>query len=198
MGAYGEHADHLLERGYAPLPIVPGSKRPGYRVAGMWIGLSNWQRRLNSGPPPEAERRRWAASDAGVGVLGGYRGLVAVDIDTEDPAIRQAIDEVLPPSPVSKRGAKGETRFYHGPGVNSQSFKLVDGKVKPSLTSSPPADKRCCRRRQAVRVDRRRVARGPRARGAARAACRHRGADRRGAGAVRLARRAGTARGRQR
>jgi hypothetical protein len=127
MGPYAEHADRLLERGYAPLPIMPGSKRPGYYVAGMWIGLANWQRRFNSGPPSDTERRRWGANGAGLGVLGGYRGLVAIDLDTEDPALVNAILAVVPPSAIRKRGARGETRFFHGPGIKSQSFD-IDGR----------------------------------------------------------------------
>jgi Bifunctional DNA primase/polymerase, N-terminal len=122
-GPYAEHADRLLERGYAPLPIPPGSKKPGYYVAGMWIGLANWQKRFNSGVPSDIERRRWAANGAGVGVLGGYRGLVGVDIDTDDE-IAETILAVLPSSPVRTRGARGQTLFFHGPGIRSQSFDI--------------------------------------------------------------------------
>jgi len=52
MGAYAQCAERLIERGFAAVPIMPGTKRPGHFVCGMWIGLSNWQRRFNGGPPP--------------------------------------------------------------------------------------------------------------------------------------------------
>ena len=52
MGAYAQCAERLIERGFAAVPIVPGTKRPGFFFAGMWIGLANWQRRFNGGPPP--------------------------------------------------------------------------------------------------------------------------------------------------
>jgi len=48
----------------------------------------------------------------GVGVALGYEGLVAVDIDTEDPSVREAVRSVIPASPVAKFGARGRTDFY--------------------------------------------------------------------------------------
>ena len=107
MGAYAQCAERLIERGFAAVPIMPGTKRPGFFFAGMWIGLANWQRRFNGGPPPESERERWAAGDAGVGVVAGQasHGLIAVDIDSEDPAIQATLRTVLPPTHVRKTGA---------------------------------------------------------------------------------------------
>ena len=117
MGAYAQCAERLIERGFAAVPIMPGTKRPGFFFAGMWIGLANWQRRFNGGPPPATERERWAAGDTGVGVVAGQasHGLIAVDIDSEDPAIQATLRTVLPPTHVRKTGARGETLFYHGP-----------------------------------------------------------------------------------
>ena len=40
-------APRFIERGFAAVPIMPGTKRPGFFFAGMWIGLANWQRRFN-------------------------------------------------------------------------------------------------------------------------------------------------------
>ena len=53
---------------------------------------------------------RWPA--AGVGVALGYNGVIAVDFDTDDPVIIEAIEAALPPSPVRKRGSKGYSRNY--------------------------------------------------------------------------------------
>ena len=132
MGAYAQCAERLIERGFAAVPIMPGTKRPGFFFAGMWIGLANWQRRFNGGPPPATERERWAAGDAGVGVVAGQasHGLIAVDIDSEDPAIQAALRTVLPPTHVRKTGARGETLFYHGPGIaQSQSWNIAGKRV---------------------------------------------------------------------
>src|SRR5262245_14026227 len=132
MGAYAQCAERLIERGLAAVPIVPGTKRPGFFFAGMWIGLSNWQRRFNGGQPPATERERWAAGDTGVGVVAGQasHGLIAVDIDSEDAAIQAALQNVLPPTNVRKTGARGETLFYYGPGITqSQSWNIAGKRV---------------------------------------------------------------------
>ena len=132
MGAYAQCAERLIERGFAAVPIVPGTKRPGFFFAGMWIGLANWQRRFNGGPPPATERKRWAAGDTGVGVVAGQasHGLIAVDIDSEDAAILAALQNVLPPTNVRKTGARGETLFYYGPGITqSQSWNIAGKRV---------------------------------------------------------------------
>src|SRR5262245_10474912 len=132
MGAYAQCAERLIERGFAAVPIMPGTKRPGFFFAGMWIGLANWQRRFNGGPPPATERERWAAGDTGVGVVAGQasHGLIAVDIDSEDPTIQAALQNVLPPTHVRKTGARGETLFYYGPGITqSQSWNIADKRV---------------------------------------------------------------------
>ena len=39
MGAFETHAESLIEHGYAAIPIMPGSKVPGYRCAGLWVPL---------------------------------------------------------------------------------------------------------------------------------------------------------------
>ena len=132
MGAYAQCAERLIERGFAAVPIMPGTKRPGHFVCGMWIGLANWQRRFNAGPPPESERERWAAGDTGIGVVAGQasHGLIGIDIDSEDPAIRAALTGILPPTPVRKIGARGETLFYHGPDIEqSQSWDIGGRRV---------------------------------------------------------------------
>jgi hypothetical protein len=54
MGPYAIYGEKLIERGYAAVPIMPGTKRPGFIFANMAIGVSNWQSRFNNGPPPEA------------------------------------------------------------------------------------------------------------------------------------------------
>jgi hypothetical protein len=132
MGAYAQCAERLIERGFAAVPIMPGTKRPGFFFAGMWIGLANWQRRFSGGPPPESERERWATGDTGVGVVAGQasHGLIAVDIDSEDPAIQAALKNVLPPTHVRKTGARGETLFYHGPEITqSHSWNIAGTRV---------------------------------------------------------------------
>src|SRR5262245_9398706 len=106
MGAYQEISERLIERGFAAIPIMPGTKRPGFLCAGMWVGLSNWQKRYNNGPPPENERTRWGVGDTGIGVIGGdaSHGLIAIDIDSTDAGIQAAVLAVLPSTDVRKIG----------------------------------------------------------------------------------------------
>ena len=47
MGVYADIGDRLIERGFAAIPIIPGTKKPGFLHAGVWVGLSNWQKRFN-------------------------------------------------------------------------------------------------------------------------------------------------------
>ena len=121
----------LVERGYATIPIMAGSKAPGFYCAGLWVPLSGWQRRYLHGRTPNyMDHNLWGSGNAGIGVVGGKasHGLVAIDIDTDDPAIKVAIVKVLPPTPVRKIGAKGETAFYFGPDIMTSRSWNIDGK----------------------------------------------------------------------
>lgn len=109
---YNSIAPRLVAMGYAAVPILPGSKVPGARHGGQWVAESGWQRFCHR-LPTKHELAAWATwPDAGVCVVLGFGGVIAVDIDTDDPELTEAIMSVLPPSPVGKRGAKGATYFY--------------------------------------------------------------------------------------
>jgi len=101
-----------VELEYSVIPILPHSKRPGRYVNGVWEGLANWEtyaERL----PTEKELEAWEKwPDAGVGLLTGeISGVVACDFDLRED-IHRELEQVLPPSPVRKVGAKGYTAFY--------------------------------------------------------------------------------------
>ena len=137
-GGYAQVGAKLVERGYAAIPVMPGTKRPGHMRGGEWIGMTDWRDKYTKRPPSQFEIDIWSRTEAGVCVVcgPGSRGLVAIDIDTEDQLVVAALEAVLPASPVSKRGQKGETRFYLCPdieewnGTPSPSFNLPteDGK----------------------------------------------------------------------
>jgi len=104
----------LVDQGFSAIPCRPGTKRPGEVRFGEWYGLMDWSRFCDR-LPTEYEvpiYEKW--KDAGVCLVLGFAGVVAVDIDTDDPTISDAIMSVLPPSPVAKRGQKGRTLFYRG------------------------------------------------------------------------------------
>lgn len=89
-----------LENGLALIPLVTGEKRPA---------IPGWQEfceRL----PTEVEALLWDSSNyVSYGVtLGPANNLLAIDIDSDDVKVLNAVK----PSPVRKRGRKGETRFF--------------------------------------------------------------------------------------
>jgi hypothetical protein len=133
MGAYEQYSKPLVERGYATIPIMPGSKAPGYCCAGLQVPLAGWQKRYLHGRQPNyMDHNLWGNGDSGIGVVGGEasRGMVAIDIDTDDIAIKTAIVKVLPATPVKKIGAKGETVFYYGPDITaSRSWNINNKRV---------------------------------------------------------------------
>jgi hypothetical protein len=129
MGAFAQIAERLIERGYGALPIIPGTKRPGVLSNGQWIGLPRWQTRFRNRAPSETELQHWSEGDTGVGVLGGFGGMVAIDVDTDSAEIRAAIDAVLPGTTVRKVGRRGETLFYYAPHIASSKRWLIDGEV---------------------------------------------------------------------
>jgi hypothetical protein len=132
MGAYAQIGQALVQRGYAAIPIIPGSKTPGFLRGRTWVKLTGWSQKFSNGLPTKREQELWSAGDTGVGVVAGppSNSLVAVDIDTDDDAIRAALRGVLPSTPVRKRGAKGETLFYHGPTVSeSKSWNVNNRRV---------------------------------------------------------------------
>ncbi|WP_198293024.1 bifunctional DNA primase/polymerase [Methylobacterium sp. WSM2598] len=151
-GAYGQVGARLVERGYAAIPIIPGTKRPGLPLAdGSWIGMDDWQARFRHRLPVDVEIDRWSDSDAGVGIALGppSGGVVSADIDTDDPEIRAAILGVLPATTVGKAGQKGETLFYRGsakfpsrafnvPGPGGKPVRVLDLLGQGKQTVLPP------------------------------------------------------------
>ncbi|NGQ93296.1 bifunctional DNA primase/polymerase [Rhodobacter sp. HX-7-19] len=79
---YGEVALKLLDNGYEPLPLVPGTKRPCVKA---------WQQ-ISIG---EAQVRSWVRTfpNAGVGLRTG--NLVGIDIDVLDPDIAHQMGRIV-------------------------------------------------------------------------------------------------------
>jgi hypothetical protein len=121
----------LIERGYAPIPIIPGTKKPGFFNGCEWVGLVAWQTRFNKRTPTKQQLAIWSTREAGIGVIGGpaSRGMVGFDIDTDEPMIRAALDEILPASPVRKIGRRGETLFYFAPHIAKSRKWLIAKQV---------------------------------------------------------------------
>lgn len=111
---YALHGERIADLGYSVIPCRPGSKRPGDYKAGNWYGRFDWSQYCDRAPT-EYELRTWTRwPDAGLCVALGFNDVIAVDVDTDDDAMRAALSAVLPHSTVTKRGEKGFTAFYRG------------------------------------------------------------------------------------
>lgn len=127
-------AQQLVENGYAPLPIAPRSKAPGtVDRRGKPFGLKDWSRFCDE-PAREWQIEKWARADGlGIGVACGFGGLLALDLDTDDPAILSAIMKAIPHSDFAKKGAKGETLFFvAAEAIQSEAINLPTGELDVS------------------------------------------------------------------
>lgn len=119
---FANSAANYREMDLAVMPCSPGTKFPGrYGAADGWATAYDWQKYCDR-LPSEFETTIWDRwPDAGICLALGRSSapaglqLIAVDIDSEEPAVVDAIRSALPGSPVRKRGAKGETEFYLAP-----------------------------------------------------------------------------------
>lgn len=133
ISAFATIAQHLVERGYSCVPIMPGGKAPGEMRRGEWTLMCDWPRFANR-RPSKYEIEIWSTwPRAGVGLIAGpaSRHLIGIDIDTDDERVHAAIINALPPSNFVKRGQKGDTRFYRAPSIDkSKSWNVISGEGK--------------------------------------------------------------------
>jgi hypothetical protein len=124
---YNKFAPQLMERGYFPLPIAPGSKAPHRYIPSknkfeLFVG---WNERPDPITTPQP--------GAGIGVRLG-RGVVALDYDNEEAALR--VSEIMGGSPVNKAGVMAWTEFYRtGSGVASEDFVDENGELMLQVLS---------------------------------------------------------------
>jgi AAA domain/Bifunctional DNA primase/polymerase, N-terminal len=129
---YDEHAPRLVERGFFPLVIGPGVKKPQHHVPslGEFHDTSNWtneRRPIDTSPQPGAGIGLRCGKQPG----GGY--VTGIDWDNEDAAIA-ALDSF--PSTTSKTGKRGLTTFYYSEEpVPSRDF-LINGVMAVQVLST--------------------------------------------------------------
>jgi hypothetical protein len=101
--------------------------------------MTQWQAKWSAElPVTEEEFEKWCVSDAGIAILLGQISgdAVGIDIDTTDPKIHTAILEAIPPSPVRKQGAKGETLFYRASEpLPSKTWKIAGETIVELLST---------------------------------------------------------------
>ena len=141
------HAD-LAPLGYTVLPLIPHDwmqhqgrgKCPGEYRSNAWQGLSRWQRFRDAAPSAFETGlwSKWPNANAGV-VCGTSVGaglhVVVLDFDADDCDVLDTLLRAAPASPMSKRGAKGESRFYvASKDLKTRSYDGPDGRILDVLT----------------------------------------------------------------
>lgn len=132
---YERRAYAYLERGYSVVPIAPGTKRPGqYSESEGWRGLFDWER-FNQRLPTDLELAIWYTwPRAGIGLLTGkLSGVIGLDRDYDAPGT-DALERMIPYTPVKKKGAKGYTAFFRYNGEKSCSFNIGGARVLDVLS----------------------------------------------------------------
>jgi hypothetical protein len=134
----------LYERGFNPIPIMPGDKKPGMMIGDDWRLFKGWNE-FCIDRPSQFQIDQWARWPmSGVGVALG-RGLICVDIDLEEAV--EPLRAILPVTPVEKRGRKGVSLFYRGDTevIRSKNFRtpervgLVDLLAEGKQSVLPPS-----------------------------------------------------------
>jgi hypothetical protein len=121
-------AQEYLDRGYSIIPEKYMKKTPCIKG---WTDFAHRQ-------PTQGELGSWKDiyGDQGMSVMTGkISGIVALDIDETRQEVLDILMPLLPPSPVVKVGAKGETRFFKFVGESSDILKL-GGKVVMEILST--------------------------------------------------------------
>lgn len=129
MSIFADNAPLYWGAGLPVIPLKPfDSDEKG---AGKAPVLNDWTK-YGAQFPSEAEQAVWLRSYANYNIglpFGAASGLCAIDIDTEDKSLIEAILEILPPSPWVRVGAKGMGLIYKWSG--QRNFKLAgeDGMI---------------------------------------------------------------------
>lgn len=128
MSIFNENARLYWGKGYPAIPLVSGQKRPA---------IQGWQEMANR-LPTEEEREIWLATfpNGNIGMpMGPASGLVAIDIDTDDPKVLEVIDGILPPSPWERVGKKGSVRIYRYSVEQTTRIKDANGSTLVEILS---------------------------------------------------------------
>jgi hypothetical protein len=104
-----------FEMGYSPIPVAFKGKNPT---------INEWQKFCES-PATQEQIEKWdQLKQTNIGITcGKASGIIVLDIDTDDKDFANK----LPPSPVRRRGQKGEARFFrYSTTIKSARFPFLD------------------------------------------------------------------------
>ena len=138
MNLYKEYADEFTEKGLSVIPDKFMMKQPA---------IKSWTDYCTRKPTPD-EIETWKTSfdSSNIAVcLGEASGIIAVDMDSEDPDIAELISRMTLDSPVAKVGSKGWTRFFrYHPTIQTDTLKhngsvVVEVLANGKKTTLPPS-----------------------------------------------------------
>ncbi|HRW60552.1 MAG TPA: DUF3987 domain-containing protein [Defluviicoccus sp.] len=117
----------LVDNGYAVIPIMPGTKKPGRFVAGAWRDYPGWTKHCTR-PTTDNELAIWSQwPDAGIGIAGGV--VAAVDIDIADGEVAVRIEtlarERLGGTPALRIGRAPKRLLVYRTDEPFKGFKLM-------------------------------------------------------------------------
>lgn len=148
MTPFASAAPDLIALGFSPIPLIPHDwmqhtgrgKCPGAYQSGGWQGMGKWQR-FRDTTPSAFELNLWLKwPGANIGLMCGTVArkdlhVVALDFDAKDPDALDTLLRAAPTSPMAKRGAVGQTRFYLAPKtLKSKPYDGPDGRLLDLLT----------------------------------------------------------------
>ncbi|MBZ9984094.1 MULTISPECIES: phage/plasmid primase, P4 family [unclassified Mesorhizobium] len=119
MTVFFDEAPKYWALGKPAIPLRAGFKNP-------WIDA--WQVFADR-MPTEREQHDWLRQKANGNIglpMGAASGVVAIDIDSEDPRVQRIVEQLLPKSPWRRVGRKGAVLAYRFEG--ERTFRIKDSK----------------------------------------------------------------------
>ena len=135
LSPYARDAWKYIERGFSVIPIAPGTKKPGeWSESRGWTGMPKWARYCDRLPTEHELPYFYKYPDAGIGLaLGKFTMIIGLDRDYNTKGT-DALEAIIPYSPVKKRGEKGYTAFFRYNGERSCSFNINGVRVLDILS----------------------------------------------------------------
>lgn len=117
---FADTAPKYWNVGLPAIPLMEKQKRPA---------INRWQLFADTFPTAD-EQRVWLETfpNGNIGLpMGPSSGLVALDIDTDDPVVLRVLEDILPKSPWTRIGKKGMVRVYRFTGERTTRLKGPGG-----------------------------------------------------------------------
>jgi hypothetical protein len=126
---YSDWVKKYIDLGFSVIPGKYGSKLPA---------IKEWTRYCYQLPTVDevySWTRNFEESNLDL-ALGSASGVIALDLDCTDQRILDVIMPILPQSPVTKIGSKGETRFFRFSGEATEALKFNGEMVVEILSNN--------------------------------------------------------------